>query len=232
MLTLLTYRAGFGQFSLSAFCVKAAYLLQLSGQPWQRKDLSDPRGMPHSKLPGLKTDQRLIGDSDNIRIWLEGQGADFDPGLTDAQKGQGQAFIRMAEEGLYFHLVMDRWGNEAVWPTIRTTLFRDVPWMIRKPVANKMRRTLMQGLQTQGIARFSDRERLERLDRGLQAVRVQLKETAFLFSDVPTSADLSVAPMLASMRGSPVWTEVAKRVADDTVLSDYIDRLATTVPLP
>ena len=232
MLTLLTYPADFGQFSLSAFCVKAACLLQLSGQPWQRKDLSDPRGMPHSKLPVLKTDQRLIGDSDNIRTWLEGHGADFDPGLTEVQKGQAQAFIRMAEQDIYFHLVMDRWGNDAVWPTIRETLFREVPWLIRKSVANKLRRTLIKGLVTQGIARFSDRERLDRLDRDLAAIRAQLKDTAFLFADVPTSADLSVAPMLASLRDAPVRSEVAKRVADDTVLSDYIARMTKAIPLP
>jgi len=232
MLTLLTYPAGFGQFSLSAFCVKAACLLQLSGQPWQRQDLSDPRGMPHSKLPVLKTDQGLISDSDNIRSWLESHGADFDPGLTDAQKGQAQAFIRMAEQDIYFYLVLDRWGNDAVWPTVRDTLFRGVPWLIRKPVANKLRRTLLKGLQTQGTGRFTDHERLERLGRNLTAIRAQLKDTAFLFADVPTSADLSVAPMLASLRDAPVQSEMAKRVADDIVLSDYVDRLATTVPLP
>jgi len=232
MLTLLTYPVGFGQFSLSPFSVKAAYLMQLSGQPWQREDLSDPRRMPHRKLPVLKTDQRLIGDSDNIRTWLEGHGADFDPGLTDVQKGQAQAFVRMAEEHLYFHLVMDRWGNDAVWPTVRDTLFQEIPTWIRRPIANKLRRTLRKGLITQGIARFSDQERLHRLDKDLTAIRAQLTDTPFLFANIPSSADLSVAPMLAAMRNAPLRTEVAKRVADDTVLSDYIDRMTKAIPLP
>lgn len=232
MLTLLTFRADFDQFSLSAFCVKAAYLLQMSGQPWQRQDLSDARKMPHNKLPVLKTNQRLIGDSENIRTWLEQQGADFDPGLTEAQKGQAQAFIRMAEEDIYFHLLMDRWGNDAMWPVIRDTLFRDVPRLIRKPVANKLRRVLLSGLQTQGTARFSEQERFARLDRDLRAISAQLHDKPFLFGDHPTSADLSVAPMLAAIRHAPVQTKLAKRLADDTVLADYIDQITKAVPLP
>ncbi|PCH65691.1 MAG: hypothetical protein COC12_14250, partial [Rhodobacteraceae bacterium] len=86
MLTLLTFSKGFGLFSLSPFCVKAAYLLQASGQKWRREDLIEPSAMPHRKLPVLRTDDGLIGDSEAIRGWLESKGADFDPGLSDLQK--------------------------------------------------------------------------------------------------------------------------------------------------
>lgn len=232
MLTLLTYRKGFGQFSLSPFCVKAAYLLQHSGQRWQRQDLNDPRKMPHGKLPVLKTEARLIADSDSIRLWLQEQGADFDPGLSDIQKGQAQAVIRMAEEHLYFQLVMDRWGNDAVWPTIRETLFKDIPGLLRKPIANSLRRNLIKGLTTQGIARFSEQERMVRLNRDLQAIGSLLQEAPFLFGDLPTSADFSVAPILAAMRSTPVQTQVTRRVNDDPVLTGYLDRVDQTVPLP
>ncbi|MEM7320974.1 MAG: glutathione S-transferase N-terminal domain-containing protein, partial [Pseudomonadota bacterium] len=71
MLTLLTYPAAFGLFSASPFCVKAAYMLELSGQKWMRSDLLDPRKMPHRKLPVLRTPERLLPDSDGIRYWLE-----------------------------------------------------------------------------------------------------------------------------------------------------------------
>ena len=95
MLTLLTYPAGYGQFSLSPFCVKAAYLLHLSGQPWKRQDLNDPRKMPHAKLPVLRTEDRLVPDSDGIRYWLEERGAVFDAGLNTRQSGQSQALITL-----------------------------------------------------------------------------------------------------------------------------------------
>ena len=74
MLTLLTYPGFTNSFSFSPFCVKAAMLLSYANVSWRRKDMTDPRAMPHQKLPVLKTEQRLVPDSDGIRRWLEQRG--------------------------------------------------------------------------------------------------------------------------------------------------------------
>lgn len=84
MLTLLTYPSAFGLFSASPFCVKTAYMLQLAGLHWRRSDMVDPRQMPHSKLPVLRTPERLVPDSDQIRDWLEAQGAKFDGAMPES----------------------------------------------------------------------------------------------------------------------------------------------------
>jgi len=232
MLTLLTYPANSDQFSLSPFCVKAAYLLHISGQPWQRQDVKDPRKMPYQKLPALKTEQRLIADSDAIRLWLESQGTDFDPGLNNMQKAFSRALIRMAEEHLYFHVVMDRWGNDDVWPTIRDIYFDGIPGILRKPITGRIRKSLLQGLNTQGIARFSLRERAERLEADLSALNSLLSQSFFLFGEQPTAADFSVAPMLEAMRTTPVRTKLVTRIADDDILTGYLSRMTKAVPLP
>ena len=112
MITLLTYPPAFGQFSGSPFCIKAAHLLNLSGQHWRRENTLDPRMMPHQKLPVIRAEDQLIADSDMIRDYLEAQGAQFDDGLSEIGKSTSRAFIRMAEEHLYFHIVLDRWGND------------------------------------------------------------------------------------------------------------------------
>ncbi len=232
MVTLLTYPKGFGQFSLSPFCVKAAYLLALSGQDWARQNLNDPRRMPHAKLPVLRTEDRLVADSHNIRGWLESRGADFDPGLNDLQKARSLALTRMAEEHLYFHVVLDRWGNDDVWPTIRETYFKEMPALLRRPVTNALRRSLMRGLNTHGIARYTPQERMARCEQDLQAIQTHLWQSPFLMGNRPTSADLSVGPMLAAMKSTPVETALSRRIAQDAQLSDYIDRLEEAVPLP
>ena len=151
MITLVTYPGFSGQFSLSPFCVKAAYFLNAAGLKWRREDSNDPRKMPLQKLPVLRDGNRLIPDSDNIRCHLERHGAAFDSGLTDAQKAHSRALIRMAEEHWYFHIVLDRWGNDNVWPTIRDSYFREIPALLRKPIANRLRKSLLKGLKTQGI---------------------------------------------------------------------------------
>lgn len=224
MITLITYAPSFGQEAASPFCVKAIWLLNMSGQNWQREDIADPRKMPKQKLPAIRVDGTVIPDSDNIRAYLEQQGADFDAGLSDMEKATSRAFIRMAEEHMYFHVVLDRWVNDDVWPTIRDQYFSAIPALLRGFVTNKLRKTVVQGMNMQGLGRFTPQERMERLELDLSAIATRLWLGPFLFGDRPTAADASVAAMLSNMRATPGTTLLKTRVAEDEILCRYIDR--------
>jgi len=233
MLTLMTYPRNGAVFSLSPFCVKAALLLSFAKVPWQREDLNDPRKMPHRKLPVLRTANRLIADSSEIRRYLEEQGTDFDPELSVREKAQAQALASMAEDSLYFYVVRDRWDNDQVWPTIRDNYFSEIPALIRRPITGAIRRSVHQGLQFQGLGRFSDSDRMQRLDTQLLAISSLLKEHPFLMGNHLTSADLSVAAMLQALRSTMVQTPTVDRISGDVVLSGYVDRIFhEAVPLP
>ena len=52
----------------------------------------------------------------------------------------------MTEEHMYFHLVMDRWGNDSVWPTIRNVYFKAIPKLPRLIVTRGLRAKMMKGL--------------------------------------------------------------------------------------
>ena len=225
MLTLLTYPRNAEVFSLSPFCVKAALLLNHAQAKWQRQDLRDPRKMPHQKLPVLRVGQELISDSANIRRYLEAEGAEFDPGLGKRERAQAHSLIRMAEETLYFFVVRDRWDNDAVWPTIRDNYFQEVPLLLRRPVTGAIRRSVHQGLQFQGIGRFSDAERLAQLDGHLQAIADLLEGQDFLFGKQVTSADMSVAAMLQAMGSTMVKTPTVERITGNPVLCRYLTRV-------
>ncbi|WP_299901067.1 glutathione S-transferase family protein [uncultured Ruegeria sp.] len=231
MLTLLTYPSAFGLFSASPFCVKTALMLQHSGQVWQRSDMLDPRKMPHQKLPVLRTPERLIPDSDLIRHWLEQKGAEFDQGLSDVEKAQSRALVRMAEEHLYFHIVLDRWGNDEVWPILRETFFTGIPAMIRKPASNAIRKSVLKGISSQGIGRFSLSERMDRVERDLESISAYLWQSRFLLADQPTSADMSVGPMLAAMCATPADTPLTRRIKQDNLLNSYVDRMEQAIPI-
>ncbi len=224
MITLITFAPSFGQPAASPFCVKAIWLLNLAGQQWKREDIFDPRSMPKQKLPAIRVDDRIIPDSDNIRSYLEGLGADFDAGLSDMEKSTSRAFICMAEEHMYFHIVMDRWGDDAVWPIVRDTYFASIPKLLRGFITNKLRKTAMQGMYRQGIGRFTPKERLARIEPDLKAITTRLWHGPFLFGDHPTAADASVAAMLANMRATPGKTLLKMRIAEDEILCRYIDR--------
>lgn len=225
MITLLTYPSVPGQFAASPFCTKAALLLTLSGHPWQRDDLLDPRKMPYGKLPAVRVEKQIIADSDRIRAYLENTGTDFDAGLSDTDKSTARAFIRMAEEHMYFHLLLDRWGNDAVWPSIRDTYFAAVPGVLRGLIAGRLRKELLRGMRTQGLGRFTQAERMERIELDLQAIAIRLRQAPFLFGEVPTGADCSLGPMISACIASPLPTPLSQRVSQDKVLAAYAARM-------
>ena len=232
MITLITYPASFGQPAASPFCIKAIWLLNMSGQNWARQDTPDPRKMPKQKLPAIRVDERIIPDSENIRRYLETLGADFDAGLSDMEKSTSRAFIRMAEEHMYFHVVMERWGDDTVWPIIRDTYFAAIPRLLRGIITNKLRKSLMRGMHAQGLGRFTPQERLDRLESDLQAITTRLWHGPFLFGNKPTAADASVAAMLANMRATPGNPRMKMRIAEDEILCRYIDRASDAMNQP
>lgn len=224
MLNLLTFESHFNQPGGSPFCLKAICLLNMSGQDW-KSSLGDVRKMPKTKLPVLKVGDKLIPDSENIRSYLEEQGADFDAGLSDTERAASRALIRMAEEHLYFHLVADRWLRDDTWPITRDTFFDMIPKLMRGLITNKLRKTLRAGLYTQGIGRFSEAERAARVALDLESIKLQLGEKPYLFGDAPTAADASICPMLSGLQSVALPTEVSNLVKGDDVLTGYITRM-------
>lgn len=232
MLSLLTYPTGFGLFSISPFCIKSAMMLELAGQPWQRFDTLDPTDTPHGKLPVLETPGGRIADSDSIRDWLENQGAEFDTGLDTAGRAQARAWVRLAEYHLGLHLLQMRWNDDSVWPEVRDQIFEPVPAPMREEISAPVRQEIQNGLWWQGIARFTDTERMHRLDQDLKPLEALVSKHRFLMGDRISSADLSVAPFLISMMQTSADSAVSKRLRDDPVLCAYLSRVFEGVPLP
>lgn len=225
MMQLLTYPPAFGLFAASPFCVKAAYLLNMSGAAWEREDTPDPRKAPFGKLPVLRADGRLIADIDRIQDYLAAKGTNFFSGLSDLDHANAHAFIRMSEEHVYFHLLLDRWANDDVWPRIRDVYFESMPFGVRHVVATLVRKNLLKGMHHQGLGRISETQRLERIEPDLQAIRARLDHFSFLFGDKPCAADASVAPMLAAAVVTLGQTKLKNRIGEDKKPTDYAARV-------
>ena len=71
---------------------------------------------------------------------------------------------------MYFHLVMDQWGNNAAWPTIHDVYFGDIPKLLRLIITRGLRAKLMKEMLAQGLGRLSPAERMECLEPDLQAI--------------------------------------------------------------
>ncbi len=224
MLTLITFPGGFDQPSHSPFCAKVMGLLRLAGREWQPEYVSNPGKMPLGRLPVLKTADGLIPDSYMIQAWLEDQGADFYPGLDDKDRARAHALIRMTEENLRLGLVHERWLNEECWQIVRDAFFGEVPPLLRKPIANMVRKKARAQLNAHGIAQFSEADRRARLLYDLEAIRQQLDGKPFLFGAVPTAADTAIVPVLDGLISLPVNTGLRQMLHAMPDLVAYVQR--------
>lgn len=227
MLTLIAYPPQFGEISASPFCVKALYVLNASGLPWQREDTNDPRKMPHAKLPVLRTPSGMVSGSDAIVAHVAQHGTDIDAALTPQQRAVSHALTRMIEEHLYFLLALDRWERDEVWPLTRDAYFHEIPALVRPLISGGIRRTMLKGMHAQGLGRMSWAERLVRADHDLAAIAGQLNGQPFLFGDTATGADAAIGPVLSAIMATPVQTDLVRRVQDNPDLQDYAARVHT-----
>ena len=225
MLTLLTFRPSFDMPSHSPYCAKAIALLNLSGQAWQSKFLADPSKMPMGRLPVLKTAEgQLIPDSAHIQAYLEAQGAEFNAGLSEQEKATSHALMRMVEHSLTPGVAHDRWLRDDCWPIVREVFFAEMPALLRRPISKMIRAKVRRGLTSQGIAQYSEEDRLDRLGKDIDAIETVLGDKPYLFGDEPTAADATVVPTLGMIQSLPCDTDLRRLVRGNDRLVAYIER--------
>ncbi len=229
MLTLLTFPPSFGEPSHSPFCAKTMILLQMSGQPWECEYIANPSAMPHGKLPVLRVNGQLIPDSELIENWLTDQGADFYPNLTDEQKSLGHAIIRMTEESLRLMLIHDRWLDDDNWTHIWPLFFAEVPGPLRKFVSSLARRSVRSGLTSNGIARMSQDQRLQKAENDLDALGQIMGSNAFVLGDTPTAVDAAVLPVLSMIDRLPIATATTSLLRSKEWVHGYLERGRATL---
>jgi len=226
MLTLISFPGGFGEPSASSFCTKAMCLLKMSGLDWTVDWQMDTSASATGMLPALKDGTRIIPDSALIRRHLEtAYDIDFEPGLSERDKGLAHALCRMAEERSYWGVVHDRWFVEENWQLLREALFGALPEPDRTTVADEVRGSVRARLEGHGIGRHPaavlDRFAIEDMD----AVQAVLGDRAFLFGDAPTAADASVGPVLSGVLNGPTETRQRAALADRPELVAYVERV-------
>lgn len=223
MLVLHSFGPAFGEPDASPFCTKAMCLLNMANVEWSVKPGADSRKAPMKKLPVLIDGEQTIADSEAIRLHLEKQhGAGFDDGINDQQKAVARAVSRMTEEHLYFCLLYDRWKIETNWPHLREAFFSSLPPVLRSVVASLVRRSVVAGLDGQGIGRFTYDQMLSRAELDFTTLESLIGAGPFIFCGNATSADASAGSFLSAVAASPASTPLRERVRSSAVLVNYI----------
>lgn len=204
MITLIQFPPAYGVPNLSPFCVKAEILLKLAGLDYKTELEPDPRKGPNGKLPALRDEGEVIGDSAVIREHLETKyGIDFDPGLDAAQRAASHAFCRMVEERTYWAAVYNRWIDQANWPRIRAHWFGSMPPVVRSIVPVMIQRELKKTLHGHGIGRHTPDRIYGFGQADIRAVADWLGDKPFFMGETPTGADATMFGMLVNLVETP-----------------------------
>jgi len=197
MITLYVAGPNFGLPDPSPFVSKAEVLLKMAGVAYQTKRANFSKA-PKGKIPYIEDGGRLIGDSTLIRWHLEANyGADFDKGLSDADKATAWAYEKLCEDHLYWALLDARWMDAANFDKGPRTFFQAAPAPLRPFVIAMVKRGVKKNVWGHGMGRHSKAE-IERLGiRDIDAIASFLGDKPWLMGDAPCGADASVWSMIA-----------------------------------
>lgn len=229
-LKLKVFGPAFGEVDASPFCMKAMCLLNMANVEWTALPGSDSRKTPAGKLPVLLDGDKVIHDSDRIRTHLEKEyGANFEKGLSDVQRAQSRALIRMVEEHLYFCLIYERWVRDDNWAELRETFFSQLPPVLRSVIPTIVRRSVVASVKGQGIGKHSYDDMVERAVLDIEAIEVLITDKPCLFGDNVVAADVSVVSVLSAIAASPSETKLRDRVLHSEKLMSYINSVKESV---
>ncbi len=226
MLVLRALPPGNGLPSQSPFVLKVMGYLHVLDLEWQIDTHADIRKQPAGKLPVLVDGDTVIPDSDAIARYVQDKaGRWLDDGLSVRDALLSHAMIRMAEEHLYFLAVWNRWAVDENFALLRPGLEKIAPFPMSKILPNIIRKGVVKMVAGQGIGRMSDAQRLQRFQADLDVIEQVLGDKDWLFDGTgPRCADLSIAPLIAVLNGSPADTALRRDLLARPRLLAYGER--------
>ncbi len=230
MIRLFTFPEAFGLRNVSPFCLKVEMALTHLGMPFEIIEMSDPRKAPKGKLPFVEIDGEVIADSEVILCRLDeiSQGGLYGD-LTGAERAQGFAFTRLADDHLYWLMVASRWLDDKWFPNIRDGFFGFVPGLIRPFAASAAQRQMRRTFDLHGLGRHSHDEQESFARRDLAAISDLVTAENYITASRMTAFDFSVTSLVAGLIDNQPATWLT-RIADDyPELRDYAERVQREV---
>jgi len=226
MLELVVLTPAFGMRNVSPFCLKLEMLLTSLELPFKMVEEPDPRITPKGKLPYLIDKGTKFGDSEIITEYLDQmtQGGVYQ-GLTPAQKAQGVALARLAEDHLYWLLVASRWLDNDWWSNVVAGFFGDVPALVRPLVTRGARKQVQQTLNLQGLGKHTLDEQQDFAKRDLQALEDSVPTSEFLFGSQPGIYDFTVAAIMTGILDNQPATWLTHLASPYENLAAYTERV-------
>ncbi len=215
-----------GMPNLSPFGTKLETYLRMAGWAYEPRP-ADFRRAPKGKIPYVSIDGRLVGDSQLIIAELEQRrGNTLDAHLTEMQRATGHTLRRTLEEGLYFILAWQRWGEDSAWQVYRPVIGQSMPAPVRLALP-LIRRGIRKSLWSQGTTRHSPEEITAMGVADLAALAVMLGEQDFLFGSQPSTFDATAFASIEGIAAFPHASPLRSYLLASGNLMGYRERIRT-----
>lgn len=224
-ITVYQFSRAWGLPNASPFCMKLEGYLKLGGLVYRVVDQNDPRKGPKSKVPYVKIDKQIMGDSEQIYEYLYSHHAiDLDEPLSTEQKAVQHAFRSMCEESLYFVMLFSRWMDDANWEQVRDTLFAGMPKLVRPVITKQIRKKVQADLVGQGMGRHNRAEVYSIGVKHIDALGHYLGEQNWFGGEQAVKLDVVAVSYLANILKPPIETPLKEAVKKWPNLVSFTDR--------
>jgi len=227
---LVTLPEAFGLRNVSPFCLKVEMALTYLNLSFETETLALPQKAPKGKLPYLEVEGRKLPDSELIFQYLDDrtEGGLYG-GLTPAEIGAGTAFVRLAEDHLYWLMVASRWLDDDWFINVQVGFFGAFPPVIRNIGGAFARRQMQKTLDLHGLGRHSLKEQKHFARCDLDAISQQVSAHGYIAGNRMTAFDFSVVGLLSGIydqKPSGWITEIAE---DFPAVKAYAEKVQAEV---
>ncbi|NRA46509.1 MAG: glutathione S-transferase N-terminal domain-containing protein [Oligoflexales bacterium] len=154
----------------SPFCIKLEFFLRHQKIPYRTK-MFNPQIAPRGKMPFVKWQGKLIGDSDLIiKTLCKDLNIELDKHLNEEQKHLSHALKRMLEEGTYFAGFWNRWMIDENWELVKQAYFSHLPPLLRNLLPKFLRKQVKRTCHGHGISRYEIDEIYENVNKDLASL--------------------------------------------------------------
>ncbi|XP_046374619.2 failed axon connections homolog isoform X1 [Haliotis rufescens] len=204
--------------SLTPFAVKLETYLRMARIPYTNQH--GRKRSPKGKFPWMIYNGKIISDSQfSIDFLNQNLNIDLNSHLNPEQRAIARAFQKMAEENLYWCLVLCRWVyDNKDWLHRVVGVPKLLIWVVARNVKSQT--------NGHGIGRHGYEEMLQIMEADLRAISSYLGDKQFLFGDKPCETDAAIFGQLSQFRWHMPGTKGEQLVSETFAnLRAYCERM-------
>ena len=206
MIKLFQFPPMYGIPNASPFCMKLESYFRAQGLEYENHYTLDPRQSPTHKLPFIEYNGKRYADSGFIIAMLEKESqTPMQAALSDKDKADTLAYLRLCENNLYWLLIYSRWIDSDYSKHWQQMLIQSskMPVFIFKIICKVMVKNVTKQLDGHGVGRMAKEEVYGLAQQDLQALSVFLGNKRYFFHDSPTLLDHVVYSLVTSIAKTP-----------------------------